>query len=635
MAANVSRIHVERSDGVTYANNMYPPSHQPLGNGGDTFIQHWYNKLGELIREQFYTGSDKTFSLAQFPANYHLRVYQRNGANGPRHDLYLYGYPLPPTTGNSRSPTLKYFRSPKDFFPHLLWLCSDPTLEKKNCDCLFCKPFPVNSGSPAVSTEVRARTSAPSPASGLSTVRSESVASTPQLTTQARPTPMSQYPTPGRSLSTPQPATQATASFLTPAPNATSGMPINMTGASGYVTAGQNLRGAPAYPMSDVPSYMGNTNGMQGGMTSMSNHAMLNHTSILTPPMPNVQNSTTAAQPLRSDESIFYRGGEVVWYRKNPTSFGLGLVLKDEQSQPNGLTTVQPLSNPMRLMDTVDLTFEQMRPFLTFSVPPIMRTLDHVMPYDLTQIPWAEYEAQIPRTEANHAGERLSLEASKIAAIQVDHSYSLFNARRDLHMANAIFFRGVFFGCEKINLGEAVRVEANHAQTADREHIFVMIVKNIVYFPSPQDRSAGELIFEGSVYHLVETNRDPWYTNEEMEKFPAAMRGEIIFRDLVMAKNDPDVHHIWQEIEPGVQKKRSQVYGRFYETKRLGPLVDQQWENNMTHGFVAPIRSALNNCCDSVCPRDFGRRATRLATLAGAVPLGTPVYWPGVEEWIE
>jgi hypothetical protein len=48
-----------------------------------------------------------------------------------RQDAYLYGHPLGPK---------KRFRSPHDFFPHLLWLLSDDSGDPDNCACKFCSP---------------------------------------------------------------------------------------------------------------------------------------------------------------------------------------------------------------------------------------------------------------------------------------------------------------------------------------------------------------------------------------------------------------------------------------------------------------------------------------------------------------
>ena len=48
-----------------------------------------------------------------------------------RQDAYLYGHP------QGRK---KKYRSPADFFPHLLWLGTDREGDNRNCSCKICSP---------------------------------------------------------------------------------------------------------------------------------------------------------------------------------------------------------------------------------------------------------------------------------------------------------------------------------------------------------------------------------------------------------------------------------------------------------------------------------------------------------------
>lgn len=48
-----------------------------------------------------------------------------------RQDAYLYGHP------HGRK---KRFRSPADFFPHVLWLATDKEGDPRNCSCKICSP---------------------------------------------------------------------------------------------------------------------------------------------------------------------------------------------------------------------------------------------------------------------------------------------------------------------------------------------------------------------------------------------------------------------------------------------------------------------------------------------------------------
>lgn len=58
-----------------------------------------------------------------------------------RQDAYLYGHP------HGRR---KRYRSPTEFFPHLLWLCTDESASADNCTCRVCCPEEVESVMPMV-----------------------------------------------------------------------------------------------------------------------------------------------------------------------------------------------------------------------------------------------------------------------------------------------------------------------------------------------------------------------------------------------------------------------------------------------------------------------------------------------------
>jgi len=96
------------------------------------------------------SSAGKPYILHSFPENYRLFEHviiksktldadgrpQKNNkthASGghDRTDAYIYGHPL----GRK-----KRYRSPTEFFPHLLWLCTDPTNDPQNCSCKHCSP---------------------------------------------------------------------------------------------------------------------------------------------------------------------------------------------------------------------------------------------------------------------------------------------------------------------------------------------------------------------------------------------------------------------------------------------------------------------------------------------------------------
>lgn len=109
------------------------------GNGG------YHGQLAAL-RLDAYSSRENGYMLAVFPENYRLyehvkktvkdgktEVKSKTHAAGgnDRQDAYLYGHPA----GRK-----KRYRSPADYFPHLLWLCTDESGDPDNCGCKICSP---------------------------------------------------------------------------------------------------------------------------------------------------------------------------------------------------------------------------------------------------------------------------------------------------------------------------------------------------------------------------------------------------------------------------------------------------------------------------------------------------------------
>ncbi|EGP84777.1 uncharacterized protein MYCGRDRAFT_105665, partial [Zymoseptoria tritici IPO323] len=109
----------------------------------------WRRKIGGMLaRELRYKdkNADSGYILATFPENYRLYEHvKRKEVDGKleikskthaaggndRQDAYLYGHP------QGRK---KRYRSPADFFAHVLWLATDESGDPDNCSCKICSP---------------------------------------------------------------------------------------------------------------------------------------------------------------------------------------------------------------------------------------------------------------------------------------------------------------------------------------------------------------------------------------------------------------------------------------------------------------------------------------------------------------
>ncbi|CAG8977972.1 hypothetical protein HYALB_00001853 [Hymenoscyphus albidus] len=159
----------------------------------------WRRKLGGMLMHRL-GGKEhlnKSYILAEIPEGYvlweHLK-YNVDKVNGDkskekgkhaagvfeRQDAYLYGHP------QGRK---KRYRSPADFFHHLLWLAVDKEGDPRNCSCKICSPDEV---------------------------AEESVKATSQLKNEIKPVPA---PTTSAVTIKPLPQSQSTPAASKPPPN--------------------------------------------------------------------------------------------------------------------------------------------------------------------------------------------------------------------------------------------------------------------------------------------------------------------------------------------------------------------------------------------------------------------------------
>ncbi|KAH9169930.1 hypothetical protein EDB89DRAFT_2193152 [Lactarius sanguifluus] len=92
---------------------------------------HWRSQVAMKIAERLGRPSGKNYVLRSWPEGYHMYCHLKGKQSAPRQDLYLLG-----------SVHAKRFRSVPEFVPHALWLMTDPTLDRRNCECKYCAKVP-------------------------------------------------------------------------------------------------------------------------------------------------------------------------------------------------------------------------------------------------------------------------------------------------------------------------------------------------------------------------------------------------------------------------------------------------------------------------------------------------------------
>ncbi|KAG1765717.1 hypothetical protein EV702DRAFT_1151416 [Suillus placidus] len=90
----------------------------------------WRVKVGAALASKL-NMAEGNYVLQGWPAGYQMFDHNKGPKDSPRHDAYLIG-----------SSHAKRFRSVPEFIPHALWLLTDPTLDRSNCNCKYCNKKP-------------------------------------------------------------------------------------------------------------------------------------------------------------------------------------------------------------------------------------------------------------------------------------------------------------------------------------------------------------------------------------------------------------------------------------------------------------------------------------------------------------
>jgi hypothetical protein len=148
--------------------------------------------------------------LVSFPENYrlyeHVKKTEKDGktevkskthaaGGNDRQDAYLYGHPA----GRK-----KRYRSPADFFPHLLWLCTDESGDPDNCGCKVCSPEDLAEVMPETKAKMKPEAAGqhtfvmakPGAGQGMTKMKQEPSALTPIQRPSSSPRPLIPNPLP-------------------------------------------------------------------------------------------------------------------------------------------------------------------------------------------------------------------------------------------------------------------------------------------------------------------------------------------------------------------------------------------------------------------------------------------------------
>ncbi|KAF2020094.1 hypothetical protein BU24DRAFT_419671 [Aaosphaeria arxii CBS 175.79] len=540
----------------------------------------WRKKLGGmLLRELGGKEHEDKWSqtvLWDLPEGYRLYEHIKSKADGQakavknhsggghdRQDAYLYGYPKGPK---------KRFRSPIEFFPHLLWLCSDDTNDTENCSCKMCspvqleteKPAPTPQGTPPIKNEPQPATSLPSAQGRLpqtGTLSVQHIQSSNGSTQNAVPTPT---PSIIQLQQQPKPSTQPQQSLQ-------------------QQQQVQPLQQSTPQPQSQPQP--------QAQPHPRPQQASAPPAAVSAAPAPNpVPQASQLPQPRSIDQQVdgqyhkfLARIGETVWFHREKTrAWGLGLVVRRWKAQdPNGIEKptylVQPLSHPFDSpAPEIIQSDDRLKPWLAWSAPlctyGYLQQNQHLS-YD--QVDWRSL------LSGQFGDGNPEVDASILAAKAVDITYTLCEQLRTVpHVGmEDRFWNSMYFGAERIWIGEPVRLRIGSGTD-------IMVISSIVEraFTNAANSQTGtppsQVHIIGDVYTYA-THQVPMGQQAPAvphnSNIPIRMREDMIWRNKILLEETQSIAY-WKLVATQQRLDISEIKGRWYEASVV---------------FVEPFKTAV------------------------------------------
>ncbi|KXJ85494.1 hypothetical protein Micbo1qcDRAFT_237437 [Microdochium bolleyi] len=589
----------------------------------DPAYERWEFLAGNALREMFYkpdhrlAGSD---FFVEFPGNYEIYFEARAG----KKDYYLYGHP----SGDS-------YKAARDFVPHLFWLTTGSE-DIKDCQCTLCKRSVAEharANAPKRKTSKPATTKAASTAPSSNTTTPVPAPAVPVTSTAGPAAPAPSVPVVQQPSASPHPATSAhvpapapAAAVLSPAVSQAQSRPQAVSAQQPQPGSQprQEIKPAAASSAAPVtpapPQQQQQQHQQQHQQQQQQQHQQ--------------QHQQQQQRILPPVESVLFRDGEVVWF-KNGASWRIGIIIRNVSANATAGVrahcVIRPLAHAALVIPPTAKLEEEMRPFLAFSVPSVSNNLTAALGNKpIHEIDW-EAQQQAMAAGDPHKKDMLGMEASKMAVLVIDGSYSTFNRQSVPEPTpTRTFYAGVFLGSERLTAGEAVRIRPSPGDPpSPKPYPNVMAIRAIFV----ETTAEGErLIFFGDVLRLEEVplSQPPAIYPHNL---PAAMVREKSFRDKVRAH--AGVRHDWVPM-PGnmnqnAMRLETDVRGRFYETEKLMSIIDPaRLQESVGKGELVEVQQYLNNRTDKATTRTTNRSEALMGVLPGnELPLS---FGPGIIE---
>lgn len=258
--------------------------------------------------------------------------------------------------------------------------------------------------------------------------------------------------------------------------------------------------------------------------------------SAVVPPAP----TAPADPPFVNKEPTMFRRGEMVWCQQVVgAGWRIGVIreIRPESASPY---VVIGLGHSSLAIPDSERNLLQLRPFLAFSVPAI--SVPEIRDNDFNKVNW-----QGVLSNPQYSGEMIGLEASKLAALEIDGSWSTFNILKagPKQPKNINMYGGVFLGAEMIRLGDPIRPKDKTRDTL-LEITEISVTESTVQTDPADPTSLSNqyaLAFRGIEYQAVLV--------DENGKIPGQPEGAIFakdtaFRTLAAKAGGKKLKCVWQ-----------------------------------------------------------------------------------------
>jgi hypothetical protein len=318
----------------------------------------------------------------------------------------------------------------------------------------------------------------------------------------------------------------------------------------------------------------------------------------------------TREQLLDSDPSVpyIYRPGELVWFNKG-TAWVQAVICKRQMINSIPNYHLQPLSHPLRHCPAVTKNQEDLRPWLAWTLPRTTHPQIANLKYDA--VPWERV------LNGEFGSGDTEVDGSILAGKEINDSYTPFiPLERKTANPNDVLYAGMFLGAEKIWVGEAVRLQVPNNETV------IMVIEAIIEQGTATTKTASSTTIIGNIYTFVQMHQPPIYNDRKnwpTPRLPPRIVADLQWRNENSFDRRRNIWSEWQLKEPRAKRGLSAIKGRWYETRRLLPILrPDEFEKEVAAGETYDAGVWMNSRFDAV--NDALSRKTRLEAFGRAVP---------------